>query len=382
MKAAVVTNSWADFSKLEPLLTGLEQDEYFEPFLIVSGSHLTVESGFTVENIRKKHQICSCIYSLVSGDTYPSMAQSVALGITQVSSTLANIMPDFVVVHGDRFDAFAAASAASLSHHFVVHIEGGELSGTIDGSLRHAITKLANAHFVCNQVARRRLLLMGENSSCIATTGCPSYDRFREYQDQASAIDNNVLREYALSSNKYVLAILHPDTQSPEWSVQDFESMLQFLISINDPVLLFYPNVDPLNKSMIQKLHLYQKHYPDSFRRINIFTRIENPSFVALLNNAACIVGNSSVNVREACFFGVPSLTIGNRQDGRQSGHNILDLGHADADSIRKAYEGVCGERFSPEHVYGDGHAVKRMLQEFRKMDFCNTSKRFRDPAE
>eukprot|EP00899_Mesostigma_viride_P013772 jgi/Mesvir1/22396/Mv17884-RA.1 len=257
-RVCVVTSNRADWSKLEPLVAALHEDSKVELQLLVIGCHLLMEFGWTVETIRARYPVSIATNTLVAGDSSESMVDSVAMAMIKLSSNFRQLRPDIVVVHGDRYDAFAAVSAASLSGIRVLHLEGGELSGSADGVLRHAITKLAHFHLVCNEEARRRVLQLGEHPSRVCLAGCPSYDvLLGNVHLPMSRSEDEVLQHYSVEPRKFLLVQHHPDTNDMEASVREFRIILTVATRMGLRTLLFYPNTDPGNKALIAEIHRF-----------------------------------------------------------------------------------------------------------------------------
>lgn len=381
-KVCVVTSSRADFSKMEPIYLGLlrEHDKY-QPHLVVSGTHLLTEGGSTWKAIQEKYDIAAKVITVVSGDSYESMAESVALGISKFTSIFSAIKPDYVVVHGDRFDALSVAIASSLLHICTVHVEGGELSGTIDGSLRHAITKLSHVHFVCNKRARSRLLQMGEDPDTVMITGCPSYDRYATLDSSEEAI-KAACAKWNVEPKKFVLVMHHPDTVNPGNTVEEFKSILHFLCELPERVLFFYPNIDPGNKIIINMLQKHREGHVHLYRdKVSVLSHVPFEEFALLLQVTSCIAGNSSSIVREACFFGTPAILVGNRQEGRDMGTNVRSYKVPNERRLVDVYSEIKGVEFQPQMMYGAGNAVRHMLDFLLRHEFRSSSKSFNDDA-
>ena len=381
-KVCVVTSSRADFSKMEPIYLGLlrEPDNY-EPHLVVSGTHLLTEGGSTWKEIQEKYDIAAKVITVVSGDSYESMAESVALGISKFTSIFTAIKPDYVVVHGDRFDALSVAIASSLLHICTVHVEGGELSGTIDGSLRHAITKLSHVHFVCNKRARSRLLQMGEDPEAVTITGCPSYDRYATLDSSEEAI-RAACAKWNVEPKKFVLVTHHPDTVNPGKTAEEFARILDFMSEVPEKVLFFYPNIDPGNKSIISMLQKHREGHAHLYRdKVSVLSHVPFEEFALLLQVTSCIAGNSSCIVREACFFGTPAILVGSRQEGRDLGKNVRFFTVPNVRKLVDVYSEMKDVKFQPQMMYGAGNAVRHMLHFLSRHEFRSSCKAFNDDA-
>lgn len=374
-KVAVISSNRSDFSKLEPVVDALEGDDTFCVQLILLGSHLAMEFGRTYEEIGKRHKIAAAVHTLALGDTPGAMSSSVGMTIMKLTSLFEVDKPDIVVVHGDRFDAFGCAVAASMMSIPICHVEGGELSGSIDGSLRHAITKLSHVHFVANDDAERRVLAMGEDPRCVHLTGCPSYDRF--FAVAKSLDDARVTQVRAKwhprsdGEEPFLIVIHHPTTTDLERTLKEFDNILRCVEAIAEAqnlcTLLFYPNVDVGNKSMLKCFHRHQRDLPELYLKfVRPVTTMPYEEFMVLLRSASCCIGNSSAGVREACLSGTSVVNVGNRQHGRRQGHNVSSVSGTDFEELHEAVRSQIECTYEPSMEYGDGNAVGRVVDILR----------------
>jgi len=360
-----LTCNRSDWSKLQPVakkLSGLENNHSSQRpkvkiEVIALGSHMLPELGNTISEVQRDFPGVHGLFTIVAGDSTHSMADSVGFGIVKVTSLLRMISPDILVIHGDRFDAFSVAVAANMMNIPIAHIEGGELSGTVDGTLRHAITKLSNIHFACTEDAARRIRAMGENPLTVFTTGCPSYDKLfatmpSSWEDEkmSSLLASNSIQ---LQPKRYILALMHAVTNDEKESVAVFECMVKSLFDLKYPTLMFYPNIDPGNKKMIQILHKYQKIDGNWQSWLQLLTHIPTSKFTALMLSAASMIGNSSAGIRETCVFGTPTLNLGTRQDGRRTPVNVTTMESPTIDRVVSWLKQMSGKRLPPSTLYG-----------------------------
>uniref|UniRef100_A0A0G4FHF4 UDP-N-acetylglucosamine 2-epimerase domain-containing protein n=1 Tax=Chromera velia CCMP2878 TaxID=1169474 RepID=A0A0G4FHF4_9ALVE len=365
VKVCVVTSTRADYSKLRGLMLALEKSPLFELVPLVIGSHLLIESGYSFRLVEKDFaKSATKVSTVAAGNDTNNMADSVALTILKVSQFLALAKPKIVIVHGDRFDAFGVASASTLLQIFTVHLEGGELSGTIDGKLRHSISKLSDLHFTCTEAARMRVIEMGEENSAVFCTGCPSYDVFLEMEHIGSGHSTeDLLVTHRVVPHEYFIIMYHPDTCSIQDTVKQYRSILEAVDRTGERAILFYPNIDPGSKDMIQTLHEIQKTSPTFSKNVNCMTSLPHEEFIILLKNCKAIVGNSSAIIREAAFFGTPAVNVGTRQQGRTCPPNVFSVKGENSDEVLQALLEHPKERFDRDTTYGDGHAVSRMMK-------------------
>lgn len=344
--------------------------------IIALGSHMLQELGGTFAEVQKDFPTAHGLFTIVAGDSTHSMADSVGFGITKVTSSLRMINPDILVIHGDRFDAFSVAVAANMMNISIAHIEGGELSGTIDGTLRHAITKLSSIHFACTEDAARRIRAMGESPLTVFTTGCPSYDKLFATTPSSWEGENMSIffsqSSFQLQPKSFILALMHPVTNNDEESEEVFECMVESLFKVKLPTVMFYPNIDPGNKKMIQILHKYQKIHTDWQEWLQLHTHIPTSKFTTLMLSAAAMIGNSSAGIRETCVFGTPTLNLGTRQDGRRTPANVTTMESPTVEHIVDWLSRWYGKRLPPSTLYGYPDSSKRIADLVIASDACS----------
>ena len=333
--------------------------------LVVGGSHLLPDSGETVRDISKDHKIDARVYTVVEGETPQTMSKSIGLGCIEFATVFDQFKPDVVMLHGDRFDIFPAAIAAAMSNIHIAHLQGGEVTGTIDESVRHSITKLAHLHFVSNQDAAIRVAKLGEDARVIFNVGCPSVDALRSISyPSREAFAFTFRATYGGVVNlrePYVLLIQHPVTTEFGDASKHMERTIESIVDTGFPTVLIYPNIDAGSKQMASTLRRLAPLMQSS--HIDMFKHISTQHFFPLLKYTSCIVGNSSSGIREACYFGTPCVNIGSRQHNRTRGSNVQDVGY-EARSIAAAIRAqVQHGPYPVEELYGHGHAAQKIAQ-------------------
>ena len=362
----VVTNSRADYSRLKTLLQALKNNKSVNLQLFVVGSHLLSNYGQTVKDIEKDgFKVTYKTHTEVEGRVPVTMAKSTGAAITELASAFYNFKPDVVVVHGDRFEALAAATAASMMNIRVAHIQGGEVTGTIDEHIRHAITKLSHIHFPSTKSAKERIIKMGELPANAHTVGCPSSDvllstpkiSFEELKKQIFSFAKK--EEWKKNFNKnYFLVINHPVTTEFDDSEKNITGLLGALKNFDNNILMLWPNIDAGSEKLIGEIKNFEREKKAS---VGIFPNFPLPLFVNIMRHAKVIIGNSSSGIREACYFGVPVVNVGTRQAGRERGNNVIDASY-DKNEITKAIKKqISAESYKPEYIYGDGTAGKKI---------------------
>ncbi|XP_043970542.1 bifunctional UDP-N-acetylglucosamine 2-epimerase/N-acetylmannosamine kinase isoform X1 [Gambusia affinis] len=370
LKVCVATCNRADYSKLAPIMFGLKSHpEEFELEVVVLGSHLIDDYGNTFRMIEQDDfDIGSKLHTIVRGEDEAAMVESVGLALVKLPDVLQRLRPDILVVHGDRFDALALATAAALMNIRILHLEGGEVSGTIDDSIRHAISKLAHYHACCTRMAEQHLIAMCEDHSRILLAGCPSYDKLLSTYHRDDYVD--IIKSWLgdkVKDNDYIVALQHPVTTDIQHSIKIYGLMLDALISFNKRTLILFPNIDAGSKEMVRVMRKKGIEQHPNFRAVK---HIPFEQFIQLVSHAGCMIGNSSCGVREAGAFGTPVINLGTRQTGRETGENVLHV--RDADTHNKIYHALelqFGKRYPGSKIYGDGNAVPRILKFLSSID-------------
>ncbi|KAM9367654.1 bifunctional UDP-N-acetylglucosamine 2-epimerase/N-acetylmannosamine kinase isoform 3-T3 [Phaethornis superciliosus] len=369
LRVCVATCNRADYSKLAPIMFGIKAEpEFFELDVVVLGSHLIDDYGNTYRMIEQDDfDIHTRLHTIVRGEDEAAMVESVGLALVKLPDVLNRLKPDIMIVHGDRFDALALATSAALMNIRILHIEGGEVSGTIDDSIRHAITKLAHYHVCCTRSAEQHLIAMCEDHDRILLAGCPSYDKLLSAKNKDYM---SVIRMWLgedVKTRDYIVALQHPVTTDIKHSIKMFELTLDALISFNKRTLVLFPNVDAGSKEMVRVMRKKGIEHHPNFRAVK---HVPFDQFIQLVAHAGCMIGNSSCGVREVGAFGTPVINLGTRQTGRETGENVLHVRDADTqDKILHALQLQFGKQYPCSKIYGDGNAVPRILKFLKSID-------------
>uniref|UniRef100_A0A1W7RH68 Bifunctional UDP-N-acetylglucosamine 2-epimerase/N-acetylmannosamine kinase n=1 Tax=Agkistrodon contortrix contortrix TaxID=8713 RepID=A0A1W7RH68_AGKCO len=369
LRVCVATCNRADYSKLAPIMFGLKAEpQFFELDIIVLGSHLIDDYGNTYRMIEQDDfDIHSRLHTIVRGEDEAAMVESVGLALVKLPDVLNRLKPDIMIVHGDRFDALALATSAALMNIRILHIEGGEVSGTIDDSIRHAITKLAHYHVCCTRSAEQHLISMCEDHDRILLAGCPSYDKLLSAKNKDYMSVIRMWLGEGVKPKEYIIALQHPVTTDIRHSVKMFELTLDALISFNKRTLILFPNIDAGSKEMVRVMRKKGIEHHPNFRAVK---NVPFDQFIQLLAHAGCMIGNSSCGVREVGAFGTPVINLGTRQIGRETGENVLHVRDADSqDKILRALHIQFGKQYPCSKIYGDGNAVPRILKFLKCID-------------
>lgn len=352
-KFLYVTGTRAEFGKMKSILNRIEKEEECKLYIYVTGMHMDDEFGCTY------NEIINCGYQNIylGSKTHACNDMSLNIGrmICDISKIVKDIEPDFIIVYGDRIEALAGAIVGALQNIRIIHFEGGEISGTIDESIRHAITKMSHIHFVSNQSAQGRVEQMGENPRNVYVVGSPDVESMLS---KALPSIEGVKEKYNINYDTYFILIYHPVTTEYNIIEQNIEQVISAILLINENFIIIYPNND-LGSQIIIKKFQNLKHNT----RIKLFKSIEFEDFLTLLKNSTGIIGNSSVGIREACVYGIPAIDIGSRQDGRYSLSNMLNIQHVEEnkDQILEAVKKINNYR-KVSYEFGDGKTSQKVI--------------------
>jgi len=314
-KIVFLTGTRADFGKLKSLIKITQDSKKFDIHIFVTGMHMNSKYGKTVDEIYKSG--FKNIYQFINHDTVEHMDRTLAKTVDGFSHYIAEIKPDLIVIHGDRVEALAGAIVGSMNNILVSHVEGGEISGTIDELIRHSVSKLSHIHLVANDEAKRRLLQMGERNEAIFTIGSPDLDLM---DPQKLPKIEDVKKYYEINFDTYSVLIFHPVTTEYEKMAKYANDLIEVLIESQRNFIVIYPNNDLGSNEILYELNKVSTH-----PNFKIFPSLRFEYFLSLLKNAEFMIGNSSAALREAPFYKIPSINIGTRQDNRVKNKNIIN---------------------------------------------------------
>jgi len=360
-KVCVVTGYRSDYSKLKSVLDEISSRDDLELQLVVGAVHLLDDYGLTIDYIRRDgFRIDAVINNVVEGENLSSMSKSVGLGVIDITTVLGMLRPDIVLIVGDRFEIFSAAIASALLNIPLAHIQGGEVTGTIDESIRHSITKLAHIHFPSTKESYDRIISLGEKECNVFLVGCPAVDEILK----VNVSDKNDLLKIPflnkLDINKpYLLVVQHPVTTEFGEGYDQMMITLNAVQEIGLQVVLLYPNPDAGSTDFINAINQFDK---DNVSNVIVkkFKHLPFNDYIRLLANASCMVGNSSSGIREACLFGVPVINIGSREASREKSDNVINVGY-NKKMIVNNIKKELGKKYKPNKLYGDGTAAKKI---------------------
>lgn len=374
-KVIVVISARASYSRIKTALTAMSKNETINLSIVLMASAASAMYGdIKTQIISDGIKISAILETLSDYDNHYGQVLTTANCLVALASVLQKEKPDVVITIADRYETISTAIAASYMNIPLIHLQGGEVTGNIDERVRHAITKLADIHFVCTDKSLERVIRMGESPDCVYNVGCPSCDIAREalFDERTSIQILNglgITTRFSLFPKSYVVVVQHSVTDEYDRMEQQFEATYGAVCRLNVPVLWFGNNSDAGSKYMRSLLdaHAYRN---DAIEFIN---NVPGREFLVILRDCRCLIGNSSVGVRECSYMGVPVVNIGSRQDGRERGANVVDTDF-NVDHIIGAYKTIITREIKKVSLYGDGHAGIKIAELVATMNL-NTKK-------
>ena len=362
-KIVFITATRADFGKLKPLMKRVEQSTEFELHIFVTGMHMLKKYGFTCSEVEKENY--KNLHKYVNQNTSDSMSQAIAKTISGFNDYITELEPDLIVIHGDRLEALAGATVGAFNNVLTAHVEGGEVSGTIDESIRHAVSKLSHIHFVANENAKKRLLQLGETKQTIHVIGSPDIDLMNAETLPDIA---TVKSRYEIDFDNYGIALLHPVTTETDKQGKNAHIFVESLKSSGRNFVVIFPNNDPGNEDILSAYSQLRDQ-----ERFKIFPSMRFEYFLTLLKEADFIIGNSSAGIREAPHYGVPTIDVGNRQNNRGNCASIKNIPFT-LEALNEALSAVENASRERTNLFGDGNSADRFMQTVNYKAFWDVS--------
>lgn len=361
-KICAVLVDRANYGRLKPVLQAIDGHEQLELQLLAAGTMVLERFDQPVRGVRDDgFRVDGEVFIELEGSTPSTMAKSIGIGIVEFASEFQRLRPDVVLVIGDRYEALAATLAAAYMNLCIAHIQGGEVSGSIDESARHAITKFAHFHFPSTQRAAEYITRMGERPDTILGIGCPSSDIARQMDIRLLP---EIINEHGSGARidvtrPYLLVLFHPTTTEYGGERAQFEQLLEALNALETPTVLLWPNIDAGADHVSKAIRVFRDQHKPAWLRTLI--NLSPEDYLKVLQNAACAVGNSSSFVRDASFFGTPVVLVGKRQNGREVDEHVRRV-PADAEQIQLAVvHQLARGRYDSSKLYGDGYVAQRI---------------------
>lgn len=363
LRVAVVVNSRANYGRIKSLLSAVVAHPDLELQLVLGASALLHRYG-NVKSVMEADgfQAAASIYTIVEGETPTTMAKSTGLGIIELATAFENLRPDVVVTVADRFETLATAVAASYMNIPLAHTQGGEVTGSIDESVRHAVTKLAHVHFPATRLAAENLVRMGELPESVFWTGCPSIDAicgidlslpeslFKSYKGVGPDLDPR---------KPYLVVLQHPVTTEFGSGLEQINETLRAVVKSGVQAAWLWPNIDAGSDDISKGMRMFRER--ENPANIHFYRNFSVEDYARLINNCACIVGNSSSAIREGSFLGVPAVNVGTRQGGREHGDNVAFADYAQDSIFDTLMVQIAHGKYAPDNRFGDGKAGLRM---------------------
>ncbi len=361
----VVITARPSYSRIKTALLAIQQSKYLELQIVLAGAALLDRYGSIVQTMENDgFTIHKKVYMVLEGENAMSMAKTAGLGLLEFTDIFHNLAPDMVLVIADRFETIAVSIAAAYQNIPLIHVQGGELTGNIDEKVRHANTKFADIHFVASESAYKRVIGLGEDPAYVFNTGCPSIDLVVHILNEPQ-LNFDPYEKYGGVGNKpdisngYIIVMQHPVTTEYGESRCQIKETLHAVNELNIPALWFWPNIDAGADGVSNAIRTFREE--NKLLHIHFFKNMEPEDFLRLLYNAECLIGNSSVGIRECAYMGVPVVNVGSRQDGRDRGYNVLDVGYDKDEMINAVHKWLKNGRPCSSSVYGGGMAGKQM---------------------
>jgi UDP-hydrolysing UDP-N-acetyl-D-glucosamine 2-epimerase len=360
----VVVGSRANYSSIKTAMSAIREHPELELQLVVGASALLDRYGTVLDLIEQDgFEADERVFMLIEGETPGTMAKSTGLGLLELPTAFERLRPDVVITVGDRFETIATALAAAYMNIPLAHTMGGEVSGNIDESIRHAVTKFAHIHFPACSDAGERIVRMGEEPSSVHVVGCPRIDLVAEVLRQPEDGLSDLFRVGVGGTfdldGPFVLVSQHPVTTEYGDGERQITETLKAVQAIDLPAVVLWPNADAGSEHIARGIRKFREHEDDS--KLHFFKNLSTTDYVKLMRKTACIVGNSSSSIREGSFIGTPGVNVGPRQEGRQRGSNVADVDYERGQIAEAVGTQIDHGPYESEPIYGDGGAGKRI---------------------
>ena len=365
-KICVVINNRANYARIKSFLIEAKKNKKIALQIIAAGSGVLDKYG-DIEKllVKDKLKLNAKLHTIIEGNDPICMVKTTSQTLNELSTTFLRLKPDVVVVIADRYENLAVAIAASYMNISLAHIQGGEVTGSIDETVRHAITKLSHIHFVCTKRAKNFLIKMGEKKETIFNTGCPSIDLINKLDKK---IDNNFSKrtngvgDQINFKNKYIVVLFHPVTTEFTKNKEYINQILKALELLDNKiqVVILWPNIDSGTDYISKAIRIFlnkKKSY-----KVAAYINFSPEDYIKLIYNSISLIGNSSSGIRESSFIGLPVINIGSRQRNRERGKNVLDVKNNTSEILNAINKQIVKKKFKKNNLYGDGKSGKRIV--------------------
>ena len=368
-KVCVVLVDRANYGRLKPVMHAIAARPELELQVLAAGTMVLERFDLPVRVVQADgFNIDGEIYIELEGSTPATMAKSVGFGLVEFASEFRRLQPDLVLLIGDRYEALSAAIAAAYMNLTIAHIQGGEVSGSIDESARHAITKFSHFHFPSTHRSAEYVARMGENPATILGVGCPGSDiaRLMDRTLPAELINSHGSGAMIDPAKPFQLVIFHPTTTEYGGERVQMEQLLMGLHALNQPTVLMWPNIDAGSSHVSKVIRQFREQYKPTWLRTLI--NLPPEDYLKVLANTSCAIGNSSSFVRDASYFGTPVVLVGNRQEGRETDEHVVHVQPIAEQVAAATRQQLRHGRYAPSALYGDGHVAERIAAGLAKL--------------
>lgn len=381
-KICVVVFSRANYGSIKSLLKEISKDKSFDLTIVAGGSAILSKFGGVAQLIKKDgFKVSQEIFFVVEGETPETMVKSTAIAMMELSSFLKKNKPDLIFTVGDRYETMATVLASVYMNIPIAHTMGGEVSGTIDESIRHAVTKFSHLHFPASKQAAQFIVKMGEIKKNVFRVGCPRMDIIKQNlrspvnknELQKEIFDEGVGEKFNLFKEDFIVVMQHPVTTEYSKAGKQIRNTLEATSKLKLKKIFFWPNVDAGSEQISSQIRTWRESKKD--KNFFFIKNLETKYFYNLLKLSKCLVGNSSAGIRDAGFLGLPVVNIGTRQKGREHGNNVIHSSNNSDEIISKiniAIKKKCKKNFT----YGDGNSAKKIVKILKKIKKIDIQKK------
>ena len=382
-KIIFMLGSRANYSSIKSVISEFKKDKFFKVYIILFSSSVLDRYG-QLSNILKKDQfdVDYFIYNQVEGENPLTMAKSTGLALIEISTAFQNCKPDLVFTVGDRYETMATVLASSYMNIPLAHTMGGEVTGTIDESIRHAVTKFSHIHFPASKIAARRIKKLGEIDKLIFNVGCPRIDIIKQKLSKNNILPISLLNKKVFQEGvgkkfnlkeRFVIVSQHPVTTEYKYNEKNILMTLGAVKNININALVLWPNSDAGSDLTSRGIRKFREKNPN----LNFFyvKNLHVDLYINLLNITSCLVGNSSSGIREGAYIGVPCVNIGSRQNKRERSMNVIDCNFTIPDIMNSIKKQIKRKKYKSSSLYGDGNAAKKIVKIIKKLKTLDIQK-------
>lgn len=372
--------SRANYGSIRKLMSEVKIDKKLTMQLVVGASALTDEQGKCVDLINKDgFKINYRADMNIKADQPSNMAQTVGIGLLKLPEIYSKLKPDVIFVVGDRYEIMSAVISASYMNIPIAHTMGGEITGTIDESVRHAVSKFSHLHFVSNKDSYDRVIRLGEKKRFVFNVGCPRIDLVKDIIKQKLKkksevyVNSHGVGDNIDFENKFIIISQHPVTTEYSETISHIKETLKAIEKINIQAIFLWPNTDAGSEQISKQIRIWRER--KKMKKIRFLRNIPSDYYITLMKNASCIVGNSSSAIREGSYIGIPAINIGTRQNKRLRGKNVIDVRNNSAQIINAIKKQIKVGKYKSQNIYGNGTASKKIVKILKRIKNINIQK-------